>query len=187
MGKDALSNLVQRGLVIIDQKGYVPMLYTYTNYTTHLNMATLSVYDLWIADYRGYNGYGPAEIWQYTSSGSVDGISGNVDLNYCYKDFYTPPTVDEDPDDNEEEENAACSENPPEETPKNRKTNQMKTFRLVFSLICRFLLLGQCLLVTPLQLRRLLRIWALRIFLLIPTTNKPYRSVLLVWFPLVML
>lgn len=117
MGKDALSNLVQRGLVIIDQKGYVPMLYTYTNYTTHLNMATLSDYDLWIADYRGYNGYGPAEMWQYTSSGSVDGISGNVDLNYCYKDFYTPPTVDEDPDDGEEEETPPVPENPPEETP----------------------------------------------------------------------
>ena len=33
MGKAALSALVQRGLVIIDQKGYVPILYTYTNYT----------------------------------------------------------------------------------------------------------------------------------------------------------
>lgn len=91
MGKAALSALVQRGLVIIDQKGYVPMLYTYTNYTKNLDMSMFDGYDLWIADYRGYNGYGSTSIWQYSSSGKVNGISGNVDLNYCYKDFYTPP------------------------------------------------------------------------------------------------
>ena len=91
MGKASLSALVQRGLVIIDQKGYVPMLYTYTNYTKNLDMSMFDGYDLWIADYRGYNGYGQTSMWQYSSSGKVNGISGNVDMNYCYKDFYTPP------------------------------------------------------------------------------------------------
>ena len=28
-------------------------------------------------------------IWQYSSKGSVDGISGNVDLDYCYVDYPT--------------------------------------------------------------------------------------------------
>jgi len=28
-------------------------------------------------------------MWQYTSTGKVSGISGNVDLNYCYQDFPT--------------------------------------------------------------------------------------------------
>ena len=87
IGKDNLSNLVLRGLTIIDQKGYIPMLYTYTNYSNNLNMSLFSDYDLWIADYRGYNGYGDCEIWQYSSSEKVNGISGNVDVNICYKDY----------------------------------------------------------------------------------------------------
>lgn len=32
IGKDKLTALVKRGLDIIDQRGYKPMLYTYTNY-----------------------------------------------------------------------------------------------------------------------------------------------------------
>lgn len=87
IGKDKLSNLVLRGLTIIDQKGYIPMLYTYTSYTANLNMNLFKDYDLWIADYRGYNGYGDCEIWQYSSSEKVNGISGNVDMNICYKDY----------------------------------------------------------------------------------------------------
>lgn len=87
MGKDKLSNLVLRGLTIIEQKGFIPMLYTYTNYTNNLNMNLFKDYDLWIADYRGYNGYGECEIWQYSSSEKVNGISGNVDVNICYKNY----------------------------------------------------------------------------------------------------
>lgn len=30
------------------------------------------------------------DIWQYSSSGRVDGISGNVDMNYMYKDIRMP-------------------------------------------------------------------------------------------------
>lgn len=87
IGKSPLTNLVKRGLDIIDQKGYIPMLYTYTNYSNNLDMNSLSNYDLWIADYRGYNGYGKCDMWQYSSSGKVDGISGNVDMNISYKNY----------------------------------------------------------------------------------------------------
>lgn len=95
IGKTSLTNLIKRGLDIIDQKGYTPMLYTYTNYTTNLDMDILSSYDLWIADYRGYNGYGKCDMWQYSSSGNVDGISGNVDMNISYKDYSNKETEDE--------------------------------------------------------------------------------------------
>ena len=27
------------------------------------------------------------DIWQYSSTGKIDGIKGNVDMNYCYMDF----------------------------------------------------------------------------------------------------
>ena len=28
-------------------------------------------------------------MWQYSSTGKVDGISGNVDMNHCYRDYPT--------------------------------------------------------------------------------------------------
>ena len=100
IGKSKLTNLIKRGLDIIDQKGFIPMLYTYTNYSNNLNMDTLKDYDLWIADYRGYNGYGECDMWQYSSSGKVDGISGNVDMNICYKNYVEDTTEPETPERN---------------------------------------------------------------------------------------
>ena len=45
---------------------------------------------IWLAEYRNedeptYGGtYG---LWQYTSSGRINGIEGRVDFNLCYWDF----------------------------------------------------------------------------------------------------
>ena len=53
IGKNKLTALVKRGLDIIDQRGYKPMLYTYTSYkAAYLDMTKLAAYDLWLADYR---------------------------------------------------------------------------------------------------------------------------------------
>ena len=45
-------------------------------------------YLMWIADWRGYNGWGPADFWQFTSKGQVNGIIGNVDLSYMYNNAF---------------------------------------------------------------------------------------------------
>lgn len=73
----------------IAEKGYYPAIYTYTYFAkTYINMAELSEYDVWIADYTGSVGYtGDYTIWQYTSTGLVAGIEGNVDMNISYKDY----------------------------------------------------------------------------------------------------
>lgn len=45
---------------------------------------------LWVADYResaDHTLINTAGLWQYTSKGTVNGISGPVDLNYMYRDF----------------------------------------------------------------------------------------------------
>lgn len=60
----------------------------YTNldyYKNWYNNNILSKYTIWLADYTG----GPdfdCIVQQYTSKGSVPGISGNVDLNYLFED-----------------------------------------------------------------------------------------------------
>lgn len=42
---------------------------------------------IWLAEWNKEPSYnGRYEIWQYTSKGSVNGIKGNVDLNYLYDD-----------------------------------------------------------------------------------------------------
>lgn len=42
-------------------------------------------YSIWVARYNTYLGYsGRYNMWQYSSKGSIPGISGNVDLNIAY-------------------------------------------------------------------------------------------------------
>lgn len=91
LGKTALTALVKRYMDILDQKGYTPGWYSYTNYiNNYLDAAALSDYPLWVADYRSTLGYsGDYFIWQYTSSGTVPGISGAVDLNRDYHGYIT--------------------------------------------------------------------------------------------------
>ena len=56
----------------------------------------------WIAQYNDTMDYKPSSrmgMWQYTSSGSVNGIKGNVDMNECYIEYWKnvpkPPTSGE--------------------------------------------------------------------------------------------
>lgn len=44
-------------------------------------------YDLWIARYANVLGVNNVDIWQYSSNGNVDGISGRCDVNHVYKDY----------------------------------------------------------------------------------------------------
>ena len=77
----------------IQQAGYTPMLYSNPYWLDEkLNMSELSQYDLWLAHYTGTNDplnnpsnyKGNYRIWQYTSTGRVEGINGDVDLNIRY-------------------------------------------------------------------------------------------------------
>ena len=73
---------------IIEKAGYwcgiYANLYWWEN---HLN--ALERFTKWVAQYNSTCDYKGAnkDIWQYSSMGSVDGISGRVDMNMCYRDF----------------------------------------------------------------------------------------------------
>lgn len=60
----------------------------YSNYywlRDNLKMSELEMYSIWVAHYADKCGYpGKYDMWQYTSSGSVPGIKGDVDLNISY-------------------------------------------------------------------------------------------------------
>lgn len=77
----------------IKANGYTPMFYSYRamvdpsfNSGARIDAKTLDDnYLFWLAQYSSSNSYtGKYEMWQYTSSGSVPGISGRVDLNHWY-------------------------------------------------------------------------------------------------------
>lgn len=69
----------------------------YANKSWNQSKLTDKWYDTkprWIAQYNSKCTYtGKYDIWQYSSSGKVNGINGNVDMNYCYTEFVKPTPV----------------------------------------------------------------------------------------------
>lgn len=64
--------------------------YTYTAYFPSVELAAIQAHcdTIWLADYRqNYDKTIPRDMHQYTSSGSVPGILGRVDMNHLYRDF----------------------------------------------------------------------------------------------------
>lgn len=64
--------------------------YTYTRYFASVDVPTIQAHadTIWLADYRqNYNQTIPRDMHQYSSSGTVPGISGRVDMNHLYRDF----------------------------------------------------------------------------------------------------
>lgn len=71
----------------IKHLGYIPMVYTNLDYLNRYFDRSQLPYDLWYAQYASTASVTDKEIWQYSSKGSVPGISGNVDMNHGYKDY----------------------------------------------------------------------------------------------------
>ena len=73
----------------ITAAGYTAGVYANKDWAVNrLDMTQLAGYTFWLAQYNGTVTYtGKYDMWQYSSSGTMPGITGKVDLNYCYKDF----------------------------------------------------------------------------------------------------
>ena len=71
----------------VKRLGYIPMVYTNLDYLNRYFDRSQLPYDLWYAHYASKAAIADKEIWQYSSKGKVAGISGNVDMNYGYKDY----------------------------------------------------------------------------------------------------
>ena len=69
--------------------GYTAGVYASKNWLTgKLDAQKLSPYSVWLAQYSGKPSYqGTYDMWQYTSAGTVDGISTLVDFNVSYMDY----------------------------------------------------------------------------------------------------
>lgn len=79
------------GLNALAASGRYVGLYASTDMINNrLEYDRLKAYDIWVAQYASKNTCKlPYGIWQYTSSGKIDGITGNVDCDRAYKDYAT--------------------------------------------------------------------------------------------------
>ncbi|MBR6825490.1 MAG: S-layer homology domain-containing protein [Oscillospiraceae bacterium] len=77
---------------MIRAAGYTPGIYANTHWwSTYLSSPQYDKWDRWVARYNSTLDFDrPYSMWQYTSEGSVPGITGNVDMNRWYKE---KPTV----------------------------------------------------------------------------------------------
>lgn len=68
----------------IESKGYKAGIYSNIDYRKNMySDDIISKYIYWLADYKGSPDYS-CKYHQFTSSGKVEGINGNVDMNYMY-------------------------------------------------------------------------------------------------------
>ncbi|MED4726893.1 glycoside hydrolase family 25 protein [Aneurinibacillus migulanus] len=87
--KATLTDAAIAFLDAIEKAGYFAMIYAGKYFfETQLDEKRLKPYALWIARYNSFLGR-DAGVWQYTDKGKVSGISGNVDMNWSYRDFAT--------------------------------------------------------------------------------------------------
>lgn len=115
LSKDQLTSIARTYCSIIANAGYTPMVYGDLNHLIYrYNTSTIcDNYKVWLASYPGYNTNGVPQtyagkrfevgnstpsgnykgvdysyqMWQYTSQGRVDGISGNVDMDVAFFSF----------------------------------------------------------------------------------------------------
>ena len=71
----------------IEAAGYHAILYANDYWLANkIDMSQIS-YDVWVARYEKVHAYANPVMWQATSTGSIDGVTGNVDIDFQFRDF----------------------------------------------------------------------------------------------------
>ena len=89
LGSGGLAEIARIFCDIVSSKGYEVGVYASLNWWQYyLTDAVFENWYRWVAEWRSSCSYnGRYEMWQYTSKGSINGISGNVDMNYWYAEL----------------------------------------------------------------------------------------------------
>ncbi len=96
--KDTRTQMCIEFCEILKKAGYKVGIYSSKNWlTNYIDLNKIpDDYNIWVASYGTNDGLpqenvkfpGNHDIWQYTSTGKIDGISTNVDFNICYKKYW---------------------------------------------------------------------------------------------------
>ena len=92
VGKKLASDMARAFMSTIKAAGYHTGNYTNLDFSKRFfDKDILENYDLWAARYvkKPVDIVNGAELWQYSSTGKVKGITGNVDMDYALKEYGT--------------------------------------------------------------------------------------------------
>lgn len=82
-----LTDIVNAFCEEVAAAGYTPIVYSdYNKFTTEMDTSQIP-YDIWLARYGGDHNYPNRTMWQATDQGQIDGISGNVCLEFAFHDY----------------------------------------------------------------------------------------------------
>ena len=87
---DTLVSICEKECLMFEEAGYYAAIYASKSwFDTKLNSSRLNRFDKWMAWWNSsakfdHDVYG---LWQYSSNGSISGISGRVDMNKSFKDY----------------------------------------------------------------------------------------------------
>lgn len=103
LGKQAIENIAVSFLTRMKKAGYKVGIYCNMDWYNNYLSDNLKKYDLWLARYPANdNGTMQTRLkptagigWQYSESGKVSGISGNVDMDVFYTDYRTEKKEEE--------------------------------------------------------------------------------------------
>ena len=87
--KDSIAEFAEIFCTAVEKAGYEPGIYANLNWwTNYLTDPVFSKWNRWVAQYNSQCSYrGEYSMWQSTSTGTVPGISGPVDLNFQIGDL----------------------------------------------------------------------------------------------------
>ena len=88
--RDELTNASITFCDALNNAGYRSGVYASKNFfRDYLNAPVLERYNIWLAHYTTSTDYtGKYDLWQWTSDGIVSGITGRVDLDWCFTRYY---------------------------------------------------------------------------------------------------
>lgn len=89
LGKEKVSAIAKAFCEALEDAGYYVVIYANKFWLDNLFTDEIfSRYDIWLAHWVKESNFDKAYgLWQYTSDGQVDGISGRVDLDFAYKNY----------------------------------------------------------------------------------------------------
>lgn len=90
LSKSTIAAIIDTFCETVESAGYYCTLYSYASFlTNNVPVSCQAEHDIWVAHTKTEKpafsrAYG---MWQYSHTGTVQGVSGSTDLNYAYKDY----------------------------------------------------------------------------------------------------
>lgn len=89
LSKTEKTTITKAFLDTVKNAGYIPMIYGNKEWLIkHVDMSKLTAYDVWLSQQQDIPDYPyKFSMWQYSNSGTLDGIAGYANLNISFIDY----------------------------------------------------------------------------------------------------